>query len=304
MHVLITGGAGFIGSHTAYRLLARGHRVTVLDNLSSGRRENLPLSDPELHLLVGDIGDADAVAEAINGVDAVLHLAAQVSVVKSVEAPRDSCRDNIYGFVTVLDAARRNNIPRVVYASSAAVYGTPAELPLNEDSPTAPDSPYGLEKRVNDQYADLFRQLYGLSSLGMRYFNVYGPGQDPSSPYSGVISIFADRLRNRQPLQVHGDGEQTRDFVYVGDVAALNIAALESRGEGVLNIGTGTSYTLLQLAGILGAIAGHAPEVHHTEPRPGDIRHSATRIERLREQLGTTPQTTLEEGLKALWESL
>jgi len=303
MHALITGGAGFIGSHTARLLLAHGHQVTVLDNLSSGRRENLP-QHPLLRLVVGDIADPAAVADAIEGADRVLHLAAQVSVAASVEDPIRSCRDNLLGFITVLDAARRTGVRRFVYASSAAVYGQPAELPLSETSPTAPASPYGLEKLVNDQYAALYRELHGLSSLGMRYFNVYGPGQDPKSPYSGVISVFVDRLGNEQPLTVHGDGLQTRDFVYVGDVAAANLAALNGTAQGVLNVGTGSSCTLLELIATLGRITGTAPQLSHAPAREGDIRHSAMSTARLGQALGMVPSTPLERGLRALWEHL
>ncbi len=300
MHVLITGGAGFIGSHTAGCLLDEGHRVTVLDNLSSGKRENLPTSS-DLRLIVGDINDAAAVADAISGCDRVLHLAAQVSVAASVEEPVPSCRDNILGFVNILDHARRNGITRMVYASSAAVYGQPTELPLNETSPTAPSSPYGLEKLLNDQYARLATDLYGMCMLGMRYFNVYGPKQDPSSPYSGVISLFVDRLRRGEELNVHGDGGQTRDFVYVGDVARINTAALAGDIEGVMNVGTGSSGTLMDLVEVLGEIAGVTPKVNHGPARQGDIRHSATSVERLRQTLASFPFTPLREGLNELW---
>lgn len=301
MHVLITGGAGFIGSHTAGCLLQQGHRVTVLDNLSSGKRDNLPDS-PDLRLVVGDINDPVAVADAMSSCDRVLHLAAQVSVAASVEAPIPSCRDNILGFVTILDHARRNGITRMVYASSAAVYGQPAELPLNETSATAPSSPYGLEKLVNDQYAALATELYGMRMLGMRYFNVYGPKQDPSSPYSGVISLFVDRLRRNDTLNVHGDGGQTRDFVFVGDVARINAAALADETEGVMNVGTGNSCTLLELIEVLAAIAGVEPMINHGPARQGDIRHSATSVERLRRTLATFPFTPLREGLDELWK--
>lgn len=303
MHALITGGAGFIGSHTAKLLLAQGHQVTVLDNLSSGHRENLP-HHPRLRLVVGDITDAAAVSDALSGADRVLHLAAQVSVASSVQDPVNSCRNNLLGFITVLDAARRGGIQRFVYASSAAVYGQPVELPLNESSPTAPASPYGLEKLVNDQYAALYRELHAVSSLGMRYFNVYGPGQDPKSPYSGVISVFVDRIGNEQPLTVHGDGLQTRDFVYVGDVAAANLAALAGSAEGVLNIGTGISCTLLDLIATLGRVTATRPQVSHAAPRDGDIRHSAMSTARLAQALGMVPATPLEQGLRALWEHL
>jgi UDP-glucose 4-epimerase len=301
MHVLITGGAGFIGSHTAGCLLQQGHRITVLDNLSSGKRENLPDS-PDLRLVVGNINDPVAVTEAIQGCDRVLHLAAQVSVATSVEQPTPSCRDNILGFVNILDHARRSGITRMVYASSAAVYGQPAELPLNESSATAPSSPYGLEKLVNDQYATLATDLYGMQMLGMRYFNVYGPKQDPSSPYSGVISLFVDRLRRGKILNVHGDGGQTRDFVFVGDVARINAAALADSTEGVMNVGTGNSCTLLELIDVLAAIAGVEPTINHGPARQGDIRHSATAVERLRQTLAPFQFTPLREGLDELWK--
>jgi UDP-glucose 4-epimerase len=301
MHVLITGGAGFIGSHTAGCLLQQGHRVTVLDNLSSGKRDNLPES-PDLRLVVGDINDPVAVADAMTGCNRVLHLAAQVSVAASVEEPIPSCRDNILGFVNILDHARRNGITRMVYASSAAVYGQPAELPLNEASATAPSSPYGLEKLVNDQYAALATELYGMRMLGMRYFNVYGPKQDPSSPYSGVISLFVDRLRRGDNLNVHGDGGQTRDFVFVGDVARINAAALGDETEGVMNVGTGNSCTLLELIEVLAGIAGVEPVINHGPARQGDIRHSATSVERLRQTLATFPFTPLHQGLDELWK--
>lgn len=301
MHTLITGGAGFIGSHTARLLLERGHHVTVLDNLSSGKRENLP-DHARLRLVVGDITDPAAVADALTGADCVLHLAAQVSVAASVEDPIRSCRDNLLGFITVLDGARRAGVGRFVYASSAAVYGQPAELPLHETSATAPASPYGLEKLVNDQYAALYRDLHGLSSLGMRYFNVYGPGQDPKSPYSGVISVFVDRLRSGSPLSVHGDGLQTRDFVYVGDVAAANLAALTGTAPGVLNVGTGSSCTLLELIAALGRVAGVTPVVNHAPARDGDIRHSAMSAARLEREFGVRASTSLDQGLRALWE--
>lgn len=301
MHALITGGAGFIGSHTSRLLLAQGHQVTVLDNLSNGRRENLP-DHPMLRFVLGDIADPDAVTESLDGVDRVLHLAAQVSVASSVEEPRRSCHDNLLGYVTVLDGARRAGINRFVYASSAAVYGTPSELPLREISAPAPTSPYGLEKLVNDRYATLYRELHGMSTLGLRYFNVYGPGQDPTSPYSGVISFFVDHLRKGLPLTVYGDGLQTRDFVYVGDVAAANLNALTGTAEGVLNIGTGSSCTLLELIETLGRVAGIKPEVNHTAPREGDIRHSAMTPKRLQQVFGKIPSTPLEQGLRALWE--
>ena len=299
MHALVTGGAGFIGSHSVEALLAEGARVTVLDDFSSGKRANLP-QHAALRLAQGDIRDAQVVQRAVAEATHVLHLAAQVSVRASVDQPVESAGRNITGFLNVLDAARRRGDVRIVYASSAAVYGSPKALPLDESSPCAPASPYGLEKFVNDQYAAMFRELYGVSILGLRYFNVYGPRQDPASPYAGVISRFADRIARGSPLTVFGDGGQTRDFVFVKDVARANLAALRSAECGVLNVGTGASVTLLQLIDTLGECAGQTPQVQFEPSVAGDIRHSAMRPERIRSVLGFVPQVSLREGLATL----
>ncbi len=293
MHVLITGGAGFIGSHTTDQLLAAGARVRVLDNFSSGKRENLP-SHPDLEVIASDIRDPVAVAGALAGVTHVLHLAAQVSVQASVESPAESASVNVAGFLNVLDGVRRAGIRRFVYASSAAVYGIPARLPLDESAPSLPISPYGLEKAINDQYAALFLELYGVPTLGLRYFNVFGPRQDPASPYSGVISIFTRRLRENLPLTVFGDGQQTRDFVYVGDVARANVLALGSATTGACNVATGQTITLL---------AGTRPAVQFAPARSGDIRHSAADNRRLRTELKLDRYTAVREGLQRLWAS-
>jgi UDP-glucose 4-epimerase len=298
MHVLVTGGAGFIGSHSVEALLDKGARVTVLDNLSTGKRANVPENE-QVESIEGDIRDAAIVRRAMQGVTHVLHLAAQVSVRASLEDPAHSASHNIAGFLNVADAARNAGV-RLVYASSAAVYGAPETLPLDEGAPCRPTSPYGLEKWIDDQYAGLYRDLYGTSTLGMRYFNVYGPRQDPASPYAGVISRFAARIGSDAPLTVFGDGRQTRDFVYVGDVARANVAALESSYQGVLNIGTGTSVNLLQLIEALGRCAGRTPQVRFDPPVAGDIRDSAMRPERMREVLGFVPATALVDGLAQL----
>ena len=305
--VLITGGAGFIGSHTADVLLSQGFAVRVLDNLSNGKRTNLnasALADGRLSFIDGDVRDAAVVDAAVTGVDAVMHLAAQVSVPRSVADPVESSTHNIAGFLNVLDAVRRHKIPRMVYASSAAVYGVPEALPLTEANTAKPLSPYGLEKLINDQYAALYRELYGVSSVGMRYFNVYGPRQDPKSPYAGVISKFADGLEGTRPLRVFGDGSQTRDFIYVGDVARANALALQSDVTGVLNVGTGTSVTLLDLIDAMKEAFGKPAEVRHEPPATGDIAHSATNPARLKQTLGWQPATTFVQGLRALAESL
>lgn len=296
MNVLVTGGAGFIGSHSTEALLAAGARVTVFDNFSTGKRDNLP-ADERLTVIDGDIRDRAAVAGAMQGRTHVLHLAAQISVRVSVENPPDSCSHNVLGFVNVLDAARSCGVKRVAFASSAAVYGVPSRLPLDEESVLAPISPYGLEKRIDEQYGALFGELYGLSTFGLRYFNVYGPRQDPASQYAGVISKFAALLGRREPLTVFGDGGQSRDFVYVKDVARCNVSALNGDFRGVCNVGTGTSVTLLDLIDALAARTGVRPEVNFAAAVVGDIRHSAMEPSRLRSLMGFVPQTSLAEGL-------
>jgi UDP-glucose 4-epimerase len=299
MRVLVTGGAGFIGSHSVEALLAHGADVSVFDNFSSGKRTNLPV-DARLTVSTGDIRDAAAVERAMQGMTHVLHLAAQVSVRVSVEEPARSCHDNVLGFVNVLDAARRLGVSRVAYASSAAVYGVPARLPLDETADTTPLSPYGLEKRIDDHYALLFRTLYGQQSIGLRYFKVYGPRQDPASQYAGVISKFSSLLAAGKPLTVFGDGAQTRDFVFVKDIARANVLALESSWCGVVNVGTGTTVTLLQLIDALAACQGRTPTVRFEAPAAGDIRDSGMDPRRLSEVFGWIPQTRLVDGLRSL----
>ncbi len=302
MNFLVTGGAGFIGSHSVEALLADGAQVRVLDNFTSGKRANLA-AHANLQIVDGDIRDAEAVDHAMVGITHVLHLAAQVSVPASVADPVGSSQHNLRGFLNVLDAARRAGVKRFVYASSAAVYGAPERLPLDESSPVAPLSPYGLEKSINDQYAALYRQLYQLSSLGLRYFNVYGPRQDPASPYAGVISRFSSAMTRGDTLRVFGDGEQTRDFIFVKDVAQLNKRALMSDADGVCNIATGHSVTLLELIDTLAQCAGCTPQIRHEPPAPGDIRHSGATPRKMFEQLNPPPMTKLADGLKQLLEA-
>jgi UDP-glucose 4-epimerase len=300
VRALVTGGAGFIGSHSVEALLAAGAEVVVLDNFSGGKRANLPAATQRLTVVEGDVRDPGAIARAIAGATHVLHLAAQVSVRASVEDPPNSCSQNVLGFVNVLDAARRAGVKRVAYASSAAVYGTPRELPLTEASPTAPISPYGLEKLIDEQYAALFGELYGLATLGLRYFNVYGPRQDPRSQYAGVISRFAEAIAEGSPLTVFGDGGQTRDFVFVGDVARANVAALSANATGIANIGTGTSVTLLELVAALERVSGRRADQRFADPVAGDIRNSSMTPARMIEIIGAVAPTSLDTGLRAL----
>ncbi len=301
--ILITGGAGFIGSHCVWELLAEGAKIRVLDDFSSGKRDNLPAS-PNLDVIEGDVRDAACVDRCMCDVTHVLHLAAQVSVPQSIREPVNSHSINIAGFLNVLDAVRRHGAQRMVYASSAAVYGVPDELPLSEQSGAQPLSPYGLEKLVNEQYANLYGALYRVSTLGLRYFNVYGARQDPRSPYSGVISKFADWAIAGQPFLVHGDGKQTRDFIHAGDVARANVAALKSTTCGVINIGTGRSVTLLELIEAFEGALGGAVEVRHLDAREGEVPYSSVTPRRMREELGIASTTPLDEGIALLMKYL
>ena len=300
--VLVTGGAGFIGSHTVDMLLGNEIPVRVLDNFSSGHRSNLPESHPLLEIVTGDITNQQTVTESMQGVSHCLHLAAQVSVVASFEDPVHSALQNIIGFVNIITAAQNEDIDRLVYASSAAIYGQPTEIPLPEDAAKVQLSPYGLEKQVDEEYADLFARVHGLSSLGQRYFNVYGPRQDPKSPYAGVIALFVDRIIEGRDVTVYGDGHQTRDFIYVEDVARANLAALEDKLSGACNVGTGQQLTLLELIEVLAKIIGEAPGVRHEPPREGDIRHSLANVERMNRELGIKAKISMEDGLRSLIE--
>lgn len=301
--ILVTGGAGFIGSHTVELLLERGARVRVLDNLSTGSDANLPLGHPSLELQIGDVLDRDALQAAMNGVSHCLHLAAQVSVEASFRAPATSANNNIIGYINVLQAAREAGVHRFVYASSAAVYGNPRKLPISEDLPCSPISPYGIEKLSNEIYAKMYMEIFGISCLGLRYFNVYGPRQSSSSSYSGVISIFMNRVRDGEIIHVYGDGEQTRDFVFVHDVAQCNLKALESRETGVCNVGRGESVSLQHLLGIISRFSPIQGK-NYLPAREGDIRSSFADIERMKELLGLTNATSLHEGLSGMWNEL
>ena len=301
MHVLVTGGAGFIGSHSVERLLEADIPVRVLDNFSSGSRQNLP-THAQLEIQEGNIQDEDAVQKAMDGITHVLHLAAQVSVQASIEHPSHSCSANVLGFVNVLQAARSFRVRRMVYASSAAVYGQPKRLPLSEADDCLPLSPYGLEKHINDQYAELFTRQFELSLLGLRYFNVYGPRQDATSPYAGVISKFMSMIEREQPLSVYGDGTQTRDFIFVKDVAHANMCALLSSMSGICNVATGKSISLLQMIEVLSYCVGKPLEVVHQGAQSGDIPFSESQIDRFLELMDAKEFTDLESGLAMLLE--
>jgi UDP-glucose 4-epimerase len=303
MRYLVTGGAGFIGSHIAEALLAEGHAVRVLDNLSSGHEENL--DGLAVEFVRGDIRDLAAVRAAAAGVDGVFHEAALVSVPESVEKPVENHEINVTGTLNVLVAAREAGVRRLVLASSAAVYGENPELPKREDMLPEPVSPYALGKIAGEYYLRVFADLYGVETAALRYFNVYGPRQDPRSMYSGVISKFADVLAAGDTPTIFGDGGQTRDFVFVKDVVRANLLAMRSARAGkgeVFNVGTGRKTSLLELLDALSGIFGRKTEPKFAPPRAGDIRHSVADISRAGEILGYRPQTALAEGLRALVE--
>ncbi len=292
---LITGGAGFIGSHLADALLVRGDAVRVLDDLSTGRRENLPAAAT---LIVGDVADPEAVRAAMEGVDGCFHLAAIASVARATEDWLGTNRANLVGTIAVLDAARRARTP-VVYASSAAVYGDCPVQPIAETAPTAPRSAYGADKLACELHAAVATEMFGVPTMGLRFFNVFGPRQSPGSPYSGVISIFAGRLRRGEPVDVFGDGGQTRDFVYVADVAAALLAAMARlpAGHKVLNVCTGSATSVRALAETIASLSGHTLQANMHPPRAGDIRHSVGVPTTARETLSLAPPTPLRDGL-------
>ncbi len=302
--VLIVGGAGFIGSHTADILMEQGVKVRVLDNLSSGHRSNLPDTHPLMEFIEGDMRNADTVKQAMQGISHVVHLAAQVSVVASLEDPEFSAQLNIIGYLNVLDAAKNAGVKRMVYASSAAIYGEPHSLPLTEDVPMKQLSPYGLEKKVNEDYADLYHRLHGFSALGMRFFNVYGPRQDPKSPYAGVIALFMDRIKDSLPFTVNGDGEHTRDFIYVRDVARTNVAALGVDVQGACNVATGKKTSLNDLIEVLVDITGNQADVTYGPEREGDIVHSLADPAKMNTEIGVIAETDLKTGLTKLLASV
>lgn len=292
---LVTGGAGFIGSHVCDALLARGTRVRVLDDLSTGKRENVPVG---AELLVGDVADPAVVRDVTAGIEGCFHLAAIASVTRGMEDWLGTHRANLTGTITLLDALRRRDVP-VVYASSAAVYGDSRLLPIREDAPLHPLSAYGADKLGCELHARVATHVHGVPTTGLRFFNVYGPRQDPASPYSGVISIFCERLRAGRSIQIHGDGGQTRDFVYVADVVAALLAAMDTRpvGAPVLNVCTGRATSVRMLAETIGAVLGHEPLVEYGPVRPGDIRESIGDNAGLRQVLQVAPSTVLHDGL-------
>jgi nucleoside-diphosphate-sugar epimerase len=295
---LVTGGAGFIGSHMAEELVRRGDRVRVVDSLVTGKRQNLAHL-PTVEFMLGDLADPGVAERAVAGVDYVLHQAAIPSVPRSVEDPITSNRANIDASLNLLVAARDAGVKRVVYAGSSSAYGDTPTLPKVETMPTAPLSPYALQKLVAEQYCQMFTQLYGLETVTIRYFNVFGPRQDPSSPYSGVISLFISALcENRRPI-IFGDGGQTRDFTYVANVVdgALRACTAPKASGEVINVATGGRISLLQLFNTVKQEVASTLEPEFRDARAGDVRDSQADITKARQLLSYEPIVSFEEGL-------
>ena len=304
MRYLITGGAGFIGSNTVDELVRRRHTVVVLDDLSSGKLENLSAVQGKVELLRHSVTDLEKLREACRGVDYVLHLAARTSVPRSVMNPVETNDVNVDGTLNVLVAARDAKVKRVVFAGSSSVYGETPVLPKHEEMPPAPISPYGVSKLAAEIYGQVFRRCYGLEFVSLRYFNVFGPRQDPGSPYSGVLSLFNAAVLDGTQPNVFGDGEQSRDFTYVGNVVQANLLACEAKGAAglAINIGTGSRYTLNQTLALLEKITGRPAKAKYAPPREGDIRDSQADISRARDVLAYNPRIGFEEGLKHTWD--
>ena len=304
MRYLVTGGAGFIGSNTVDELVRRGHSVVVLDDLSSGKEENLAEVRSKITFMKGSITDLEAVQRAMHQAEYVLHLAARTSVPRSVKDPIETNRINVDGTLNVLVAARDNKVKRVVYAASSSAYGETPTLPKTESMQPVPISPYGVAKYVGELYGQTFGRCYGLENVSLRYFNIFGPRQDPGSPYSGVLSRFAAAvLDDTQPL-IYGDGEQTRDFTFVENAVQANLLAFEapSASGKVYNVGTGFAITLNKIVELLRGISGKKIEPKHDPPREGDIRDSLADICRAKQDLGYEPTVLFEAGLRRTFE--
>jgi len=296
---LVTGGAGFIGSHLVEELVRRGERVRVVDSLITGKRANLTGVASRIEFVLGDLAEADVAERAVDGIEYVLHQAAIPSVPRSVTEPVRCHRANVDATLNLLVAARDAGVRRLVYAGSSSVYGNAAALPKREDMATDPLSPYALQKLVSEQYARMFTSLYGVETVTTRYFNVFGPRQDPSSPYSGVISLFIRAFLEGRAPTIHGDGEQTRDFTYVANVVDGVLKACHATGVagGVFNVATGGRISLNQLCRVLQQLTGSSLEPAFGPPRVGDVRDSQADITLARERLVYEPKVGFEEGL-------
>jgi UDP-glucose 4-epimerase len=301
---LITGGAGFIGANLAEALVRDGERVRIFDNLSTGSLDNLAAIRDRVEIVEGDLRDAEAVRAAMRGVTYVAHQAALRSVERSVDDPLSSDDVNVHGTLHVLQAAREAGIKRVVYASSSSVYGDNPTLPKMEDHTPAPVSPYAVSKLAAEHYCRVYTKLYGLETVSLRYFNVFGPKQSPESKYAAVIPLFMRAARADQPLEIHGDGEQSRDFTYIDNVVQANRLACTTPGVGgeVFNVACNERHSLLDIANVLGRLVGRELRRNHVAARRGDVRHTQAAIDRIQSKLHFRPTVGFEEGMRRTWE--
>ena len=300
---LVTGGAGFIGSHLVKELVRQGQQVTILDNLSGGKLENLDSVKDNITFIQGDICDFAAVLRACKGANYVLHLAALISVAESMAKPQETDKINVQGTVNVLEAARQCGVKRVVFSSSAAVYGTRPELPYKETTPIDCQSPYAWSKQAGAELCQLYTKAYGLEAVALRYFNVFGPGQNPNSAYAAVIAKFMQLAAENKPLGIDWDGLQSRDFVSVKDVVQANLLAATKGVPGeIYNVASGRTYTLLELADTIEKVSGRKLERVSRPKRPGDVHESSADISKIA-ALGYKPSVTLEEGLREMWQN-
>lgn len=299
---LVTGGAGFIGSHLVKELVRQGQQVVVLDNLSGGKLENLATVQEKIKFIQGDICDFETVKNACQQVHYVLHLAALISVAESMAKPQETAQINVQGTVNVLEAARQCGVKRVVFSSSAAVYGTRPELPYNENTPIDCQSPYAWSKQAGAELCQLYTKAYGLEAVALRYFNVFGTGQNPNSAYAAVIAKFMQLAVENKPLGIDWDGLQSRDFVSVKDVVQANLLAATKGVAGeIYNVASGRTYTLLELADTIEKVSGRKLERVSRPKRPGDVHESSADITKIC-TIGYAPTVTLEEGLREMWQ--
>jgi len=301
MTYLVTGGAGFIGSHIVEELVRRGETVRVLDNFITGKRENIAAFRDLIELIEGDIRDLKTCRQALEGVDYVLHQAALPSVPRSVEDPLLTNEINVKGTLNLLFASHEAKVKRFVFASSSSVYGDDPNLPKKEGSEGVPLSPYAVSKFVGEKYGQVFNEIYGLKTISLRYFNIFGPRQDPFSQYAAAIPLFITKILADESPEIFGDGEQSRDFTYVTNVVEANLRAVEAPAEasgGVFNIACGERTTVNALAREINKLAGSSREPIYAEPRPGDIKHSFADISKARKVLGFEPAVSFRQGLK------
>jgi len=297
--IVVTGGAGFIGSNLV-RMVCQENEVTVIDDLSTGHLENIEhlIDHKKISFIRGSITDASLLKKALKDIDVVFHQAAVVSVPQSIKDPLTTNTVNIDGTLQLLHTARQADVEKIVCASSCAVYGEPRELPLKETTVCGPLSPYAVSKLAVEYYGDLFSQLYGLPTVSLRYFNVYGPSQDPHSDYAAVMPLFLSRVLSDNSLIIYGDGEQTRDFIFVEDVVRANVLSAESTRTGIFNIAGGNKISINELAHCVMDVTGKRVAIEYAEARPGDIHQSYADISKAKQMLAFTPQTSLQQGLE------